>query len=222
MIIINKLRQLVNSKKLVIFDLDGVIADSEGIKFAAYCDVFRRYFDLDLDFADNSWRGKAETEVMNYFISKNSINSMISITELIREKRRAYEALLENVAPITGVVQFVTRLAASGKLLSVATSSPRAHTASILDRLEIKHLFHSIVTSEDVLYVKPAPDVYIATLVNLKTNAEDAVVFEDTPTGAQAAKAAGIRVIPVLTSYRSSDFTDCALVIKDFEKIFND
>jgi len=218
MMILRNLRRIVSSKKAVLFDLDGVIADSENIKFKAYHDVFLRNFGVDLQSDACSWKGKIESEVIRSFLGVFEIDlKQNDIDTLILEKRSFYKASLDKVIPVRGVVEYITYLFECGKLLGVATSSARSYATILLNTFNIYSCFQSIVTLDDVLNNKPAPDAYRKSLDNLNCLSNEAIVFEDSPSGVVSANSAGIDVIPVLTSYEKETFPECFLSINNFE-----
>src|SRR5690606_39612399 len=85
--------------------------------------------------------------------------------------------------PLPGLMPFLTELKSAGYRLAVATSAPYPNLEMIIDGLNIRHFFDSILTSEDVQRHKPDPEVYIKSALNLGLKPEHCVVFEDSYSG---------------------------------------
>ena len=116
--------------------------------------------------------------------------------ELFRELVKA-----EGLAPLPGVVPFLKRLKAAAVPAVIATSTPRINLDFLLGRLHLVRYFRHHVTSEDVSHGKPDPEVFLQAVARLGLWPNRCVVFEDSPVGLQAARAAGIKVVAVTTSH---------------------
>jgi len=112
-----------------------------------------------------------------------------------------------NVPLLPGVRELLTRLAGHGVRLAVASSADRHWVERMLDHHGLAPLFDAVVGGDDVARRKPAPDVYLEALARLDTAPEHALAVEDSLTGVEAARAAGLRVVAVPTPYtRSLDY----------------
>ncbi len=95
------------------------------------------------------------------------------------------------------MADLVAAAVTAGLRLAVASSSSRRWVEGHLDRIGALGAFHAVRCRDDVRQTKPAPDVYLAALEALGVNASQAVAFEDSPNGVQAAKTAGIYTVAV-------------------------
>lgn len=204
----------------VLFDMDGVIIDSESVKFTAYREVFRNAFGVELDHRDIAWRGKPEPEVMGYWLNKHNLQHH-DIPALVQKKRDTYRALIASgkIALIPGVREFLQTLRSRGKRMGVATASTRIDQSAIFTLFDLGPFFDAVVTLDDIHVSKPAPDIYLKTAQQLSARAEDCLVFEDSPPGVQAALSANMEVVVVLSSFQRTDFSDSLCTISSFRDL---
>ena len=119
---------------------------------------------------------------------------LTAVREELEVRKRAEVAEL---GPRPGVADLVAAAVTAGLRLAVASSSSRRWVEGHLDRIGALGAFHAVRCRDDVRQTKPAPDVYLAALEALGVNASQAVAFEDSPNGVQAAKTAGIYTVAV-------------------------
>jgi HAD superfamily hydrolase (TIGR01509 family) len=132
-----------------------------------------------------------------------------------RTRARVFE-LLESLGPREGVPAYLETAKDLGLKLAVASSSSGAWVNPHLERLGIDHCFDAVLTG-DLHKAKPDPDLYLAALAALGTEARDAIAFEDTPHGVTAAKAAGLTCVAVPNAITASlDFRQADVVLPSF------
>ena len=183
--------------KAVIYDMDGVIIDSEPLWREALIHCFNKVgFDFTQDkcrvtqgmrlievvkywYAQQPWQGKTIEEVEQ--------DILIKVTELIAEKGEAME----------GVYQSLELFKNKGYKIALASSSASSLINVVLEKLNIKHEFEVIKSAEFLDYGKPHPDVFIKTAEELNVPAINCLVIEDSFHGVLAGKAAVMQVIAV-------------------------
>ncbi len=189
-----------SNRKAVIFDMDGVIIDSEPLKFQAYQKIFADEFGVQI--ADDPARlGQHETVVMNLYLKKHNLSG--DVASLIEKKRIAYYELLKNKDKklIAGSEDFLQELKNSGFVLALATSSDKKSMDIVLDRFTLRHYFDAVLSQEDVEHKKPAPDIYLKATKMINASPADCVVIEDTQVGIEAATKAGMKSYLVSGSF---------------------
>lgn len=214
----------------LIFDFDGLILDTEQAEFQSWQEFFSIY-QLDLPFSEWSLcigTSNKAFDVYEYF--KKKVGKPIPREEIDRVRvARLYE-LVNQLSPLPGVVNLIEDAKANGLKIGLASSSPYQWVSSHLKRLGLFPFFDSIRTKEDVVEVKPNPDLYLKSIEALGLSSSNAVVFEDSPNGIKAAKAAGLFCIAVpnqLTRMMDTSEADINLVSLDgvhldfIEKQFN-
>lgn len=206
--------------KAVIFDFDGVIADSEKLHYKALNQAFAtRGFHVPEDVHWQKYLGYNDLENMVAVNRDYKMNwSRQEIDQLIELKAAAFHALARTDAPIIdGVEEFIDMLLAAGLPLAICSGATREDIEIMLEHSEIKDAFKVIVTANDVEKGKPDPEGYTLALkklnekLNLPIKAKECLVIEDSMWGLQAASAAGMKSIGVTNSYpleNLSNYTD--------------
>jgi HAD superfamily hydrolase (TIGR01509 family) len=178
----------------VVFDLDGVLADTERLHWQAYRQVLLEY-GVDVPLADYAVRFTATGRGPEWACATYGLP--ITPDELRARKAPVYLALLEAGAiPCPGARAAVERLRATHRV-AVATNAARAEVTVVLDQLGLQGRLHAIVAREDYRNAKPAPDAYVAAAAALGFVPGECVAIEDSPRGVDAAVAAGLRVVAV-------------------------
>ncbi len=193
----------------VVFDLDGVLIDSEGLQHRAYAEVLQRFgVRIGVDEYAAHWTATGrgpEYAVKTYRLP-------VAPRELRALKSAVYHDILRReVALMPGAVQALTRLRARFPL-GLATNSNRDDVTFVLEHFDLRRFFGSIVTREDYALAKPEPDAYLAAAAGLQLAPRDCVVVEDAYRGVLAAQRAGAR--PVAVPNRFTRTNDFALALK--------
>jgi HAD superfamily hydrolase (TIGR01509 family) len=179
----------------VVFDLDGVLLDSEQLWDKAREQLARERGGRWHDQAQRDMMGMSSLEWSRYM--HETIGLPEPPEEISREVVERLTALYRKRLPaIPGAKEAVERLAADYKL-GLASSSNRELIDLALELLGVAHLFAATVSSEEVTRGKPAPDVYLEAARRLGIEPARAAAVEDSQNGILAAKAAGMRVIAI-------------------------
>jgi HAD superfamily hydrolase (TIGR01509 family) len=182
----------------VVFDLDGVLIDSEPIfEEAGRCMLERR----GLAWAPEVVRGMMGSparQAFDYFREFYRLED--SVTDLIAEGSLAFHTVLgQGTVPfLAGAVALLDRLRDKGVPVAMATSSSRAYVEKVLrPHAPFLGRFHFVLTCDDVARGKPDPEIYRKAAARLGHAPADMVVIEDSPNGLRAAQAAGARCLVV-------------------------
>jgi HAD superfamily hydrolase (TIGR01509 family) len=180
----------------IVFDNDGLLLDTEVAWTRAESELFRRHgstFTVDhkRDLIGSSHTIAAgKLEVMLGRPGEGSA-LMAELHELVMAEVR------HDVEPRPGAVELVEALLAAGIPIAVASNSPRVFLDQVLATAGMADRFAITVAGDEVPNPKPAPDIYLEACRRLHADPARAVGLEDSPTGAQAAKAAGLTVVGV-------------------------
>lgn len=185
-----------------IFDMDGVLCDSEDPMAEASCRMFRELHGVapsPEEFREFMGRGSAA-----YFGGVARRHGVEAV--LPRDRDRTYEIFRDmmrgRLRPLPGAVELIERLRSAGRLRAVATSADPIKLHAILDAIGIPAIaFDALVTAEDVERNKPAPDIFLCAAARLGCHPSECVVVEDTPPGISAALAAGMRCLGLWTTF---------------------
>jgi HAD superfamily hydrolase (TIGR01509 family) len=179
----------------VVFDLDGVLLDSEHVWDEVRERLAKERGGRWHDGAQRDMMGMSSTEWSRYM--HDTIGLAESPDEINREVVQRLAGIYRQRLPVVpGAREAVERLAALWPL-GLASSSNREVIELALELLGVRQLFHAIVSSEEVAHGKPAPDVYLEAARRLGVGPTRAAAVEDSHNGILAAKAAGMRVLAI-------------------------
>jgi HAD superfamily hydrolase (TIGR01509 family) len=206
--------------RAVVFDLDGLLLDTESLWHEAEIELFRRHGD-EFTWDDKlAVVGTSYDATARYFAQRLGRPSAAG-TELVDEMvDLMHERLQREVDGWPGALELVRRLRElrSGVGLAVASNSSRRLVDTALATAGISDAFDAVITSDDVMHAKPAPDIYLEACRRLGVPPADAVALEDSATGIAAAKAAGMTCIAV-PQYAETDVSAADEVIDSLEAL---
>ena len=185
-------------KRALIFDFDGLILDTETAEVEIWHDL---YSQVGLTFDMEAYQGVVGSSGARGFDPAQPLADLESETRSFEQIRKDFRQIAyrrcEELDVMEGVVDLISRAKAKGYLLGLGSSAATLWVKTQLTRLGLFDQFDTIVTSEDVEYAKPAPDIFLRVLENLDVLAINALVLEDSYNGVLAAHRAGIRAIVV-------------------------
>ncbi len=201
----------------VIFDLDGLLTDTERL----HCQAWRQTLStVGVEVSEEEY---AEVWIrvglgIDGFVRLRGLDHDPDV--LRRAKLERYVALLEtSLSPMPGAIALVETLHGK-KRLALATSSYGDTVHLILRRLGLARYFEAVATNENVARVKPHPDLFLFVAERLRVRPSECVVLEDAEKGVLAAHAAGMKVIAVPTPHtRDNDFGKAALVVPSLAEV---
>ncbi|MFY9426234.1 MAG: HAD family phosphatase [Caldicoprobacterales bacterium] len=178
-----------------IFDMDGVIIDSEPLHFESDKMVMREFGVELTDEELNRYVGVANPQMWIELKDKYSID--LSVDELIEMQHMNKLKLLEDnqLETIRGIDELITDLQRKGIAVALASSSNMEFIQLVLKKLGITECFQVIVSGDDVEKGKPEPDIFLKAAELLKVRPQDCIVLEDSAHGVNAAKRAGMKCI---------------------------
>lgn len=182
----------MSSPALIIFDMDGVVLDSEPMHRELNQQLFR---ELGADVSDEQYAAFVgmSTPAMWENIVTNWELPFAPAELLIREQELKHQAFRERpLVPSVGLVDLLRELRAAGRRMAVASGSPARNIAVVLDRLALMDYFDHVRSSETVAHGKPAPDLFLAVAEHFGLAPAHCVVIEDSANGIRAARAAGM------------------------------
>jgi HAD superfamily hydrolase (TIGR01509 family) len=185
----------------VVFDLDGVVADSEPLHVRAWVQVLGGLGVGLQEIGEQSlaaWVGMPDLEIVGGLLQRFGLPQ--NAGQLLDAKRAAYRALVpEALAAFPGVSEELASW--DGVPLAMATATPRREAELMLRTLGLSRVFRVLVTGDEVRRPKPAPDCYLQAASLLGLDPTRCAAVEDAPHGVRAAREAGMHVLGVTTSY---------------------
>ncbi len=204
--------------EVVIFDLDGLLVDSEPLQFQAYRDAFSNN-GVTLELSDWSQWHSLEASAVRWIAAHKL---PVDAEKIRAEKKILYEALIEKELTLKpGARQLVETLSRHCRLCIASGSRPESIEAS-LNRFSLTPYFEQQFSATQLKRKKPYPDVYIEALSKMQVSPQRALAIEDSVTGLQAATSAGIRCIVCPDNFvptALSDYDTASLVVDSLEDL---
>ena len=205
----------------VIFDMDGVIIDSEKIHKKAYYETFNAVGvtvteDLYKTFTGSSTINAFEKLVKHFKLAEKPEN-------LVLDKRKRYVSFFENdpnLQLVNGVEKIINYLFDKGITLVLASSSAMVNIDRVFNRFDLQKYFSAKISGSDLTASKPHPEIFEKAVLLGKTNKENCIVIEDSDNGIKAANDAGIFVVGYdnpLSENQTLENADA--VISDFKSL---
>jgi HAD superfamily hydrolase (TIGR01509 family) len=201
----------------VIFDLDGVLIDSEGLYYRAYSEVLKPY-GVTVSRAEYEEHWIALGNGPEYIVEKH--NLPISPDELRQLRSPVYLHLLETEVTLIPYVKAALTRLAPHFALTVATNTNREHLDYILHRFGLERFFPATVARQDYHGAKPHPDAFLTAAQKLGLTPAQCVVIEDTYKGVMAASNADMVCIAIPNEYtQHNDFSRANLVLPSLREL---
>lgn len=202
----------------VLFDMDGVIIDSEPLWSDAEKQLLAR---RNLSYSPSlktAMMGRDARGAVGFLMEHYSLAE--SLGELIEERNQLIAELFkEHLKAIPGALDLVRSVIAAGIMSGLVSSSPKPLVEIALEKLGATGLFDLTLSGDQVGRGKPAPDIYITAAEKLGVKPEYCLVIEDAPHGVAAAKAAGMCCMAVSTSVSVVELVMADKVVGGFEEV---
>lgn len=202
----------------IIFDMDGVIIDSEPLHERAYLEIF-----AEMGYAEthginfDDYIGRTDKALIEDFIAKH--NPGCSVDHLSDSKKDRFLQIMRKEEPIfEDLPELLERLAARYPM-AVASGSLHPVIDAVLALKNLRQHFKFCVSSSDVPHGKPAPDIFLHTAKLLNVQPAACCVIEDSPAGVAAARAAGIDVIAITNSVPREKLTGSTRTVDSYREI---
>lgn len=202
------------SPAALIFDLDGTLVDSEPLHCRAWLQILDERAGLEFDeHWFEQWIGTSDRFLAESVIENHDLS--FTITQLQQWKQeRYYDILTRDGQAFPQVDDYLTRFGRRFPL-AIVTNSSRRDAEHVFRRVSLDRLVDTVVTFNDVANPKPAPDPYLLAANRLAVPPDHCVVVEDSPAGAQSARAAGMYVLGLTSSQPADRMGDAHQLFAD-------
>jgi len=196
------------------------VVDSNGLHVDSWKEVARRH---GFDCPDPEHIGKCG--LRTGAVIRDLLCWPVSEGEALRigfEKEEIYREWIraDGIRPIPGVLDFLKEAQSLGIRCAVGSSAPRENVTLCLEALHLQDLFGATISGEDVQHGKPAPDIFLKAAEGIDMPPYQCLVFEDAPAGIEAAHAARMRAVAVLTSHTREEVAAADVIVRDLRGLF--
>lgn len=208
----------MSSNYCVIFDMDGVLADTGSIHYQSWVKMAT---EIGVEFTRELFEdtfGQQSPTITRKLVGPEVDEILVEEWADLKEKFYR-EMVREKLVPLPGVIRIIKELKSKGFKLAVGSSGPPENVELLLSQLKIKSFFDVIITADDVKKGKPEPDVFLHAAKILNINPQNCIVVEDAPVGLKAAKRAGMISIALTTTHNKAELDGANIIIKDLTEI---
>ena len=206
--------------KAVIFDMDGVLVDSQPYHFKADIETMSEYGVVKDQKFYEKFAGTLTSDRMR--ILKDLFKLDIPVEEMVKKREDMILEIMarEDIKPVSGIPEFLKSIKNRGLKTAVASSSGYDLIGLILSRLGISEYFDSITSGNDVKRGKPSPDIFLLAAERIGAEPSECLVVEDSENGVRAAKAAGMTALGYVNPTSGNQCLDMAdFITDDFKKV---
>ncbi|WCO02836.1 HAD family hydrolase [Psychroserpens ponticola] len=207
--------------KAVLFDMDGVIVDTEPLHHSAYHEMFK---DVNIEVSDDlyaSFTGQSTFTICEQLIAH--FNLPLSPHTLVDIKRDHFKYLFEHdksLALIDGVLDLIKDYHSNGMTLVLASSASMVNINRIFERFDLNQYFKAKISGADLVASKPHPEIFIKAAELSEHKPDECFVIEDSTNGIVAAKSANIFCIAFNSPHsKGQDYSKANVVIENFSEI---
>jgi beta-phosphoglucomutase len=196
--------------------MDGVLVDNNEFHYRSF-EMFCHKYQLPMnpEIYNNHITGRTNEMILEYLF-KRKIEPEES-ARLAFEKEAIYRDLFRpSIQAAPGLKELLAMTAQKNIPCAVASNGPIENIDFVLDETGIRPYFSVVINASMVKQGKPAPDIYLKAAELLGKSTDECIVFEDSPIGIKAARAAQIKVIGLTTTHREDELHDTEFIIQDF------
>ncbi len=203
----------------VIFDMDGVIIDSNPAHKIALKQFCEKYgYRLDDEQLLKRIYGRTNKEWIADLFGRKLTAEEVHYYE--EEKEEIFRQIFKkDLVTLPGLPDFLDKLRQNNIPCAIGTSAPRSNVDYVLAGTGIEKYFSAILDESDVEHGKPNPEIYLKVAARLKFSPGQCLVFEDSLSGITAAQAAGCKVVGVTTTHTKEEFSHTDSTIADFRAL---
>jgi len=206
------------SKKTILWDMDGVIVDSYSFHLAAWQEAFAK---RGIKFTKEDFTKLFGTR--NDFIIGSIMGRELSerdVRIMVQEKEENFRRKAKgSIRPFPGAVRLLNAIKKGNVRLGLVSSAPRENIDLVLSELNLEGIFDCIVFGQEVCESKPGPQIYLLAARKLEVTPNDCVVIEDSPLGVRAAKTAGMKCLAIVNTHPRQKLEEANNVVDSLEEV---
>ena len=200
----------------ILYDLDGTIVNTDPLHYQAWQELLRDYrLEIDEEFYKTRMSGRLNPDIVQDLLPEFSLEAVQHFSD---RKEARFRELATELTPLPGLCNLIAWASTRGLKQAVVTNAPRQNADYMLKVLKLQQNFAQVVVSEEIGIPKPDPTPYLYILNEFGLSPEQALAFEDSPSGIRAAVGAGIPTVGIASTQEPRDLYNLGamLVIPDF------
>jgi len=206
------------SKKTILWDMDGTISDSYSFHFAAWQESFAKRC---IEFTREDFTKLFGTR--NDFIIGSAMGKELlegDVKMIVQEKEENFrQKAAGSVKPFPGAVRLLNAIKKGNFKLGLVSSAPKENIDLVLRELSLEGIFDCIVFGQEVSESKPSPQIYLLAAKKLGVTPNDCLVIEDSPLGVKAAKTAGMKCLAIANTHPRQKLKEADKVVDSLENM---
>jgi len=192
---------MLKNIEAIIFDMDGVLVDSEPLHEKTAKMTLREY---NIEIPASEWEhfsGTTDWDMFTYIV-KNFTDGNVSVEELVAHRNKTYlEVAPKKIEMVKGAYDFIRQIRQKGLKIALTTSSTKDIQQMVFNKFHLHRYFDAIITGDEIKHGKPHPEPYQKTVKKLGIAPKNCLVIEDSTNGIKSAKAAGSIAVGITTSF---------------------
>ncbi len=217
-LIIQNMITSMSKLKAVLFDIDGTLLDNNEYHKKAWMQYLE---DQGKEISDEEFNeyisGRTNKDAVEHLYGEvteeESYKHSLKKDEIYRQMYKPH------IEPINGLTEFLKELKEHNIIMALATSGIQENIDFMFEHVPIKQYFKTIIQAKDVEKGKPEPEIFLKTAEAAGIPAQNCIVLEDSISGVQAGKTAGMKVVALTTTHSPEELHEADLVIKDYTEI---
>lgn len=204
--------------KAIIFDMDGVIIDSEPLHMKLERELLEEFGGKISKEEHDTFVGTTDYHMWSTF--KDKFNLEPSVDELIKTKKERFIQNIHKVELVDNFYEFMLELYNEGYPLALASSNNRKNVDLIMERFDLDKYLKVSISGEEVVNSKPDPEIFLKAAKKLDVKPQNCLVIEDAIAGVLAAKSAGMKCIGLKNpNSGNQDLSKADLVVESFKEL---
>ncbi len=192
--------------KALIFDMDGTLVHSDPVHLEAFAEVLKpEGVTINEEIYRSTIIGRTNEAIFASLLPHLPVERHEAYAD---EKEATFRRMAQDLMPLEGLLDLLAWAETRGIRIALVTNAPRLNADHMLEALGLAGRFEVEITIEEVERGKPDPLPYLTALERLGIKAEEAIAFEDSPSGMRAAKAAGLFSFGVLTGLSAEEMRE--------------
>jgi beta-phosphoglucomutase len=204
----------------IIFDLDGVIIDTEPLHARTKRMAFDHYGVSVPENLYAEFKGRSDEDMVRYVVEHYGAASL-EWKDVLARKHELFSEHAGEIEVVPGALEFIAAARGHFDKLALVTSAIRRNQEYASRRFGLSSFFDVIVTGEDITRTKPDPEGYLAALSRLGVSPESCLVLEDSINGVASANAAGCAVVAITTSFTAEELAEAnpQSIVSSYEEL---